>query len=293
MKFSIIFNPNAAGGKNIRLINKVINLIDKDHDVELYKTQSKDHAKLVFKELSKRNFDRLVVAGGDGSVSFAINEMMNYPSLANKPLGYIPVGTANILQIETKLKKNPQKIYDVLVSKNIKKVQLTKINEKYFFLMNGTGYDSRILKSINPKIKKYLGKLIFLVKGLQYFIVFKNEKIKVELNNQTIEANWVLITNSKYYAGPYSITNQTDIFDKKVIAFIFRDLTRLKILYYIWLIISKGDLSKATSIITKEISSLKISMDGNKNCSHIDGELFTFDNKLSIEKTNKYFELLV
>ena len=41
------------------------------------------------KKLSKKKFDRLVIAGGDGSVCFAVNEMLKLSGLNDKLVGYI------------------------------------------------------------------------------------------------------------------------------------------------------------------------------------------------------------
>jgi diacylglycerol kinase (ATP) len=159
--------------------------------------------------------------------------------------------------------------------------------------MAGIGFDSEIVHSIDSQIKKYLGKIIFALKGLQHFIFLKNKKMKVNVDGKIIKADWVLVTNSKYYAGPHSITKKTNIFDNKVIAYIFEDLSRIKILYYLWLILSKGDLSRAKSIITKELDKLEIDKLENKVLSQIDGEDFGFEDKLIIRKSDKSFNLLV
>ena len=256
LNFAVIFNANAAGGRKLKLINEVIYLLEKNHIVDLFKTQSEEHARKVFKELSNKQFDRLVIAGGDGSVCFGINEMFKSDNLKDKLVGYIPAGTANILQIETQIKKKAEEIYNVLVSDNHKKISLAKINDKYFFLMAGIGFDSKIVESINTNIKKYLGKVIFALKSFQHFLFLKNNKMEVEVDNEKIMADWILCTNSKYYAGPHSITNDTNIFENKIVAYIFKDLTRIKLLYYVWLILTKGDLTPAKSVIKKDLDRL-------------------------------------
>ena len=293
MNFAVIFNANAAGGRKLKLINKVIHLLEKNHNVDLFKTQSEEQAKEVFKELSNKQFDRLIFAGGDGSVCFGINEMFKSNTLKDKLVGYIPAGTANILQIETQIKKKAEEIYNVLVSDRHKKISLAKINDKYFFLMAGIGFDSRIVESINTNIKKYLGKIIFALKGFQHFLFLKNEKMEVEIENEKIMADWILCTNSKYYAGPHSITNDTNIFDNKIVAYIFKDLTRIKLLYYVWLILTKGDLTAAKSVIKKELDRLKINGVNNKLLSQVDGENCGYDSTLEIQKTDRFINLLV
>ena len=293
LNFAIVFNTNAAGGRKLKLINKVIYLLKENHVVDLFKTESEDHAKEVFKQLSSKEFDRLVLAGGDGSVCFGINEMFKSDNLKGKLVGYIPAGTANILQIETQIKKKAEEIYNVLVSDTRKKISLAKINDKYFFLMAGVGFDSRIVESINTNIKKYLGKVIFALKGFQHFLFLKNNKMEVEVDNEKIMADWILCTNSKYYAGPHSITNDTNIFENKIVAYIFKDLTRIKLLYYIWLILTKGDLSPAKSVIKKELNRMKINSIKNKVLSQVDGENFGYETSLEIQKTDKFINLLV
>ena len=292
-KFAVIFNPNGAGGRKLKLINAVINMLKNNHEVELFKTQSASAAVDVFKKLSKKKFDRLVIAGGDGSVCFAVNEMLKLSGLNDKLVGYIPAGTANILQIETKIKKKAKAIYRVLVADKTKKISLAKINDKYFFLMASVGFDSKIVESINTNIKKYLGKIIFAYKGFEHFLFLKNNKMEIEIDDEKIMADWVLCTNSKYYAGPYSITNETNIFENKIVAYIFKDLTRIKLLYYVGLILTKGDLSPAKSVIKKDLDNLKIFGIKKKLLFQVDGENCGYIDSLEIRKTNKFINLLV
>jgi len=293
LKFVIILNSNAAGGRKLNLINNVISLLKKNHQVELFETKSEEAAAKVFKELSNKKFDRLVIAGGDGSVCFAINEIFKRLSLSNKMIGFIPAGTVNILQIETKIIKKAEEIYTVLISNKIRRINLAKINDKYFFLMSGIGFDSKIVGSINAGLKKYLGKIIFIIKGIQYFLFLKNEKLRIEIDTEIINANWILCSNSKYYAGSYSITNETNIFDDKVIVYIFKDLTRIKLLYYFWLILTKGDLGYAKSIVKKNLGTLRVNGVENKVLSQVDGENYGYRKSIEIKKTDKYINLLV
>ena len=292
MKFLVVLNSNAGNVKKIQLINNIIELIKKDHEVVLFKTRSEKEAKIIFKKISKLNFDRLIVAGGDGTVFFTINEMINN-NIDDKLLGYIPIGTGNILNIETYFTINAQSIYQVLISNKYKKINLSKVNEKYFFLMIGVGFDSKVIESISLRLKRYLGKLIFLLKGIQYFLFLKNNKIEIEINGDKINADWILCTNSKYYAGRYSITNDTNIFENKVVVYIFKEITRIKLLYYTWLILMKGDLSLAKDIIKKDLEHLRVSKINNKLLLQADGENLGYQDRLLVSKTKKNINLLV
>ena len=291
-KFIIIFNQTNITDRKDKKINKILELLKIDHEVEIFKSYTEVEAKDIYKNLKQKKFDRLIVAGGDGSFSLAINEIIKN-DLNEKLIGFIPIGTANILKFEAGINNKVNDIYNVLVSENFKKLNLAKINDRYFFLMAGIGFDSKIVKSVTNQLKKYLGKIIFILKGLQYFLFLKNNKMKIEIDNEEVLADWILCANSKYYAGSYNITKETDIFDSKLIAFIFEDLTRLKLLQYIFLILTKGDLSSAKSIIKKDFEEIKIFRINDKLLSQVDGENCGFDEKIIIKKTNKFVNLLV
>ena len=91
---------------------------------------------------------------------FKILNLSNIFFWVEKLIGFIPIGTANILKFEARINNKVNDIFNVLVSENFKKVNLAKINDRYFFLMAGIGFDSKIVKSVTNQLKKYLGKMI-------------------------------------------------------------------------------------------------------------------------------------
>jgi Sphingosine kinase and enzymes related to eukaryotic diacylglycerol kinase len=241
------------------------------------------------KKISQKNqYNRLLLAGGDGSVSFAFNGLLKNNFNFNKDfaIGYIPAGTANILQAELGMSKNLEQIAKTLTSNNFNNSNLMKINEKPFVLMAGLGWDAQIVQSINSSIKKIMGKLIFGIKGLQKFLFMKNNKIKIFIDNETIYADWVLCTNSKYYAGHHSIA-KTNFFDDKVVTYFFENLNRLKLLYYIYLVAIYGNLEKSKSVITKYDDNIKFEGLNSKIPVQIDGDNFGNFKEVLISKSEK------
>ena len=72
------------------------------------------------------------------------------------------------------------------------------------------------------------------------------------------------------------------IFDKKIITYIFEGLTRRKILYYLWLILTKGDISSARSVITTHLRNIIITGIDTDVLSQVDGENFGYRNRVEI-----------
>ena len=291
-KYILVCNKINANKKELKSIKKLEDLIRRENFIEVFYSNSLEDAERIYGKFKNKNFDYLIVVGGDGSFNFAINKIIKY-NLEDKILGYIPSGTANILKYEAKIPDKADYILNFLTLSKVKKINLVQINENYFFLMAGIGFDAKIVASINTKIKKYLGKIIFFLKGIWHFLFLKSNKIEVEINSEKIMADWVLCTNSKYYAGPYSITNETNIFEDKIVTYIFKDLTRLNLLYYVWLVLTKGDLASAKGVIKKDLDRLKIVGVNNKLLYQIDGEDCGYHNLIEIRKSEKSINLLV
>jgi diacylglycerol kinase family enzyme len=293
MLYCLIYNLNSSSGRKSKFINRVLSKLKENNSVDYFETKTINQAEKIFKDFNQKNYDRLIVAGGDGSVSFAINELIknDFNFKEDFAIGYIPAGTANLLQAELSMNKKVDDIVNVLVSNNYKSSNLVKINENYFFLMAGIGWDAKIVHSINSKIKKILGKVIFGIKGFQYFLFMNNKKLNVTFDGQFYQADWILSSNTKYYAGHHKI-NKTNIFENKLVTYIFKDLTRLGLLYSIFLIIINGDLSKNKNVITT--FSKNITINGNDLVPvQIDGDNFGLHKKIHLNLSNKKVNFLI
>ena len=293
MLYCLIYNLNSSSGRKSKFISRILSKLKENNSVDFFETKTINQAKKIFKNFNQKNYDRLIVAGGDGSVSFAINELIknNFNFKDDFAIGYIPAGTANLLQAELSMNKKVDDIVNILVSNNYKSSNLVKINENYFFLMAGIGWDAKIVHSINSKIKKILGKIIFGIKGFQYFLFMNNKKLNVTFDGQFYQADWILSSNTKYYAGHHKI-NKTNIFEDKLVTYIFKDLTRISLLYSIFLIILNGDLSKNKNVITTY--SQNITIDGNDLIPvQIDGDNFGSYKKIHLNLSNKKVNFLV
>ena len=293
MLYCLIYNLNSSSGRKSKFISRVLSKLKENNSVDYFETKTINQAKKIFKDFNQKNYDRLIVAGGDGSVSFAINELIknDFNFKDDFALGYIPAGTANLLQAELSMNKKVDDIVNVLVSNNYKSSNLVKINDNYFFLMAGIGWDAKIVHSINSKIKKILGKIIFGIKGFQHFLFMDNKKLNVNFDGQFYQADWILSLNTKYYAGHHKI-NKTNIFENKLVTYIFKDLTRISLLYSIFLIILNGDLSKNKNVITTYAQNITI--DGNDLIPvQIDGDNFGSYKKIHLKLSNKKVNFLV
>ena len=97
MLYCLIYNLNSSSGRKSKFINRVLSKLKENNSVDYFETKTINQAEKIFKDFNQKNYDRLIVAGGDGSVSFAINELIknDFNFKEDFAIGYIPAGTAN------------------------------------------------------------------------------------------------------------------------------------------------------------------------------------------------------
>ena len=250
-KIAVIINPK-AGSNNKKLLKEVLEKLSDSNQLTIFETSKPgDATEIAKKECS--NFDLVAVAGGDGTIHEVINGINEVT-----PLAIIPTGTANIVAIESGISKNVENICMTINQGKTKKAFIHKINNKKFILMVGVGYDGAVVKNINLTQKKIFGKFIFVVEAIKQFLKLPQFNISIETNNTIYKGNWILITNTKNYAGPFKITKLTNIFDESLVCYVFHKLNKLNFLYNLFLIIVLGDLSKSKNITTLKSSAFKI-----------------------------------
>jgi len=272
---------------NKYLLNRIIKILKKENHVKTFATERIGHATLLCKVHIKK-FDIIVAAGGDGTINEVINGMDD-----KTLLGIIPLGTANIGAYEANINKNPSKVAQIILSGKIKKIHIQEANNRKFFLMTGVGYDASIVKTVqsNLLLKKILGKLLFFIISIAKLIYFKKYELKILANNKIYLANWVIVTNAKHYGGSFQLTKDTNIFEKKLITYLFINLSRFDVIKNLLKIIKKKNLeenNRVIKIVSDDIfvnSKLKVPI-------QCDGE-FIGNLPLQIKNSKKTINLLV
>jgi len=285
-KICIIYNSKISLFNKF-LLNRIIKILKKDSHVETFATERIGHATLLCK-VHIKNFDIVVAAGGDGTINEVINGMDEKTSV-----GIIPLGTANIGAYEADISKNPSKAAQIILSGKIKKIHIQEANNRKFFLMTGVGYDASIVETVqsNLLLKKIFGKLLFFIISIAKLIYFKKYKLKILANNKVYLANWVIITNAKHYGGSFQLTRDTNIFEKKLITYLFINLSRFEVIKNLLKILKKQNLEENNKVI--KIISYDIFINSKSKVPiQCDGE-FIGNLPLQIKNTKRTINLLV
>jgi diacylglycerol kinase (ATP) len=265
-RIAIIYNPNAGTFKRNKL-NEIVKRLEQNNKVSLFETLRIGHATEIANR-EQNNFDVVVAAGGDGTIHEVIN------GIGSKThLGIIPLGTANILAIEAGIDKDVASICNRIEHGQVRKAYVPRVNEKKFILMVGIGYDGDVVHHMQSGLKKIFGKLLFIYLGILGLIKLKKYKIEVQTEKGNYQGNWVLVTKAKHYAGKYSITKDTDIFNPQIICYVFQNITRLGFLSCLFSILFKGEIGNQNHVIQLEAKEISITSDQSVNVQ-CDGEKF-------------------
>ena len=285
-KICIIYNSKISLFNKF-LLNRIIKILKKENHVETFATERIGHATLLCKVHIKK-FDIIVAAGGDGTINEVINGMDEKTSF-----GIIPLGTANIGAYEANISKNPSKVAQIILSEKIKKIHIQEVNNRKFFLMTGVGYDASVVEVVqsNLLLKKIFGKLFFFIISIAKLIYFKKYELKILANNKVYLANWAIITNAKHYGGSFQLTKDTDIFEKKMITYLFINLSRFEVMKNLIKILRKKKLEENNKVI-KIISDDIFINSKSKVPIQCDGEFLGY-LPIQIKNTKKIVSLLV
>ncbi len=274
---AIISNP-AAGQRNKRFLEKVIHRLKaKELDVRCYYTEKAGHAVTLATDLSQRNDVKLIVAaGGDGTLREVAEGMLG----SDKPLGIIPTGTANVMARELGyFKKGRDKvshIVDALLSDYTRPVYPFSVEQNGVQAIGlcwvGVGFDAAVLQYVNPKMKAVLGRISFVPAVLKAMIKEPREPsvLLERVNTKQIKCGWAIVSNITRYAGPFVLTERTQVNQQGMTCLLFPKAGAWARLVEQMLLLLKSLDGRAD---TQEISNETITLGDNKMPVQLDGDI--------------------
>lgn len=210
MKTLFIYNPQ-AGHKQIKYsLWDIINELTKEYkDLVVYSSKKqKDIYEYTKKNASK--YDLVIVSGGDGSLSEAVNGIMNLKKIPK--LGYIPAGSTNDYASSLRLPKDMKKCAQLITEhKELKKIDIGKFNNNYFVYVAAFGAFTEVAYSTPQDVKNVIGHLAYLLNGINSLNKIKSYKLKIETKEKTYDGEYIfgMITNSLSVGGMYKLNSKT------------------------------------------------------------------------------------
>ncbi|WP_114570946.1 diacylglycerol/lipid kinase family protein [Exiguobacterium flavidum] len=200
MKLLIITNPT-AGPKDEGLLPDVIGPLSSDYEeIDVRQTrQAGDAARFAS---GAKEYDALIVIGGDGTVFEVINGL----SVLDDPpiLGIIPGGTCNDFARTLGLPLAPRQAADVIATNRVTDVDLGQVDETYFLNFLGVGLIAEASIGIDSEEKARLGKMGYYLSTIRSSMEAEPFTYEIDLEEGeklTGEAVLILAANGESLGG--------------------------------------------------------------------------------------------
>lgn len=213
-RIKLFYNPVSGDRKFPLQLDTFIYKFQKaGYDVSIFRSEQKGDIYDTVKMISAKDYSILAVAGGDGTVNEIVNGMME--KKLDLPLAIFPVGTANDFGHHLNLPKSVADCCDVILRNNIRRVDIGKVNDKYFINVCSGGLFTTVSQSVDLNIKNTLGKMAYYIKGIEQLPNFKPIRLKIETSNSTIEDMFYLflVLNGNSAGGFERLSREASVED--------------------------------------------------------------------------------
>lgn len=200
----MIYNPTAGGARR-RRYQAVLDLLHTaGAEVTVWTTTVRGDAERYAASVDPSQFQRIVVAGGDGTVNEVINGLAaNQMGGAVLPVCVLPLGTANVLAAEIGLPLEPKEIAPLILKGQARPVCLGRANGRRFLLMAGAGFDAHVVARVFKPLKRHVGKTAYVLETLRQFAVFDFPTYDITIDGKPYKAASVVLANARSYGGPH------------------------------------------------------------------------------------------
>lgn len=228
-----IVNPNAGGGRGLRVWNAVRNYLDQRqlrYDVSF--TDGPGDAKRKARELTERGGEEercIVTVGGDGTM----NEVADGVSFSHDVvLGFLPAGSGNDLCRGLRLTANIKRLMEHLFHEGMVRSYdygvvscgCTECENRRFLVSSGVGFDAavcqRLLSARQRGGRLRFGRLSYYLAGLHEFLRAKPVKGYIVLDGERkVEFNHILFISAHIHpfeGGGFRFAPQADPQDGKL-----------------------------------------------------------------------------
>lgn len=212
-KVKLIYNPH-SGTKDFP--NYLDMFLEKfqgaGYNVDIFRSMEKNDLHKGLENIDE-TYEKIIIAGGDGSVNEIVNAMMN--KNIDIPLGIIPSGTVNDFASFLNIPKRYEKCLDILLQDNINRIDVGEVNDKFFINVCVGGLFSSISHDIDINLKNTFGKLAYYINGLREIPKIKAIPFKIKTSNQTIDEDLFMffVLNSKRAGGFQNLAKFASIND--------------------------------------------------------------------------------
>lgn len=224
-RIGVIFNPRSGRPRERQAsVSRFASLLrESGRAVQIFPTEGPNHATELARQAVVEGCDLVVAHGGDGTANEVLQGVVGTPAT----LGFWPGGTANLLAHEIRFPTRIPDVVERIRVGRVKRVTAGRANGRYFLLMVGVGLDAEVAGSVDPELKRRIGKGAFVVSTLRFIWNWNLEPFRVHLpGGEEMLGRFVVAGNARSYGGGFRLTPEADLTDPNLDLCIFTSGSR-------------------------------------------------------------------
>lgn len=285
-KARLIYNPTSGQEIMKKNVAEVLDVLESfGYETSAFQTTpAKDSAKNEATRAAKANFDLLIAAGGDGTISEVVNGIA---PLKHRPkMAIIPTGTTNDYARALKVPRGNPVEAAKLIGKNqtiLMDIGLAKTKkngrdfQSYFINIAAAGTLTELTYSVPSQLKTTFGYLAYVVKGAELLPQVKFRPVRVKHDKGVFEGKvsmiFVALTNS--IGGFEQIVPDAKLDDGDFALLMVKTGNLFEILHLLRLVLDGGkhiDSKKVEYIKTKKLTIEPMEGNSDRLLLNLDGE---------------------
>lgn len=201
-KLLLIVNPCSGRVKIRTELLKVVEILSSaGFGVTVYPTKGRGDATEYVKGIDEKEFDRIVVCGGDGTLNEVIAGLMSAGIKCT--VGYIPSGTLNEWSSGLHIPKSIPKAAECAANGREIDLDIGKFGDRYFTYTASFGAFTEASYSAPQDVKNVLGQAAYFFEGIKSLGNIKPIHLKFSCDEREIEGDFLFgaISNSLSVGG--------------------------------------------------------------------------------------------
>lgn len=164
MEKVLLISNARAGSVSTRTKEVIVKALSADFKLEVADTLARNHASELARDAVDRDFDAVLVFGGDGTINEAAQPLVG----TDVALGVVPGGSTNVMARSLGIPRDPVDatafVASHLSSGTRRRVNVGRANDRYFIFSAGMGLDAEVVKRVesDPEGKRRRGEMLFV-----------------------------------------------------------------------------------------------------------------------------------
>ncbi len=225
MPLAIFVNPSSAGGKTLKLLPRVEQVLDERRvEFRVQRTKGLEHG--VDQALAAIEAGELpVVMSGDGLVGAIGGAMAG----SDTPLGIVPGGRGNDLARVLGIPSDPVAAIEVVLAGSARRIDVGEANGERFLGIVSVGFDSEANRLAN-ETKFLRGSLVYAYAAVRTLLRWKPARFTIAIDDERLRLTGysISVANSSCFGGGMYVAPDAELDDGEFDIVSIGDVSKLQ-----------------------------------------------------------------